>query len=123
MSNEKDVGMLGLCNEFFYLDVDELEKFLILKNESKVIVSKNITKHYDSEDKLISKTVISEEQERGKQYDTVKYEMIRYLFDSLSLEINDLDTTMGLEKAMENISLPSKLAFNTLAGYGILKKY
>lgn len=120
-SNNNYVPMLDFYGEKLYIDVEELDKFLVLKSSDENNIT--ITENFDSEGGLISKTVITDKIEKSKQYDSVKYDLIRYFFDSLSIDMEDTDESLGLNKMSDKMPLSTKLAYNTLAGYGILKKY
>lgn len=50
----------------------------------------------------------------------VKYELIKSMIDVLMTENEDLDENLGT-KGQNNLSIPFKLAFNTLLAYEILK--
>lgn len=118
----KYVSMIPFYGQQLYIDVDELEKFLLTPSNSGE--DEHIVSEYDSEDKLIAKTVTKNKVSNPKSYDSVKYELVRYLFDTLTLDVEtENDTTLGLDKLVEKMSLPTILAYNTLAGYGILKKF
>jgi hypothetical protein len=51
---------------------------------------------------------------------SVKYELIKSMIDVLMTENEDLDENLGT-KGQNNLSIPFKLAFNTLLAYEILK--
>ena len=54
------------------------------------------------------------------QFHLVKYEMIKTMIEVLITEREDADEALGPKTA---VSLPYKLAFNTLLNNGVLKKY
>ncbi len=120
-NNKNYVPMLDFCGEKLYVDVEELDKFLVLKSSDEDNVT--ITENFNEQNELISRTVITDKIEKSKQYDSVKYDLIRHFFESLSMEMQDIDESLGIKKVSDKMPLPTKLAFNTLAGYGILKKY
>jgi phosphoribosylanthranilate isomerase len=88
--------MLKLFNENYYIDIDEIEKFVNLE----------ITQ-------LSGGT--SEQQIKY-----VKYEMVKMMMEVLMTEREDADEMLGNKSA---VSIPFKLAFNTLLNENILKQY
>lgn len=88
--------MLKLFNENYYIDIDEIEKFVNLE----------IT------------TMSGGTTEQQIKY--VKYEMVKMMMEVLMTEREDADEMLGNKSA---VSIPFKLAFNTLLNESILKKY
>ena len=88
--------MLKLFNEHYYIDLDTIEERVNLE--------------------IISLSGDSPEQ----QVKFVKYEMIKMMMEVLMTEREDADEMLGNKSA---VSIPFKLAFNTLLNENILKKY
>jgi len=88
--------MLKLFNENYYIDIDEIEKFVNLE--------------------IVALSGGSSEQ----QIKYVKYEMVKMMMEVLMTEREDADEMLGNKSA---VSIPFKLAFNTLLNESILKKY
>jgi hypothetical protein len=88
--------MLKLFNEHYYIDVNEIEDFVNLE--------------------IVTLSGGSNEQ----QIKFVKYEMIKMMMEVLMTEREDADEMLGNKSA---VSIPFKLAFNTLLNENILKKY
>jgi hypothetical protein len=88
--------MLKLFNEHYYIDMNEIEEFVNLE--------------------IITLSGGSNEQ----QIKFVKYEMIKMMMEVLMTEREDADEMLGKSAS---VSIPFKLAFNTLLNENILKKY
>jgi hypothetical protein len=88
--------MLKLFNEHYYIDMNEIEDFVNLE--------------------IIGLSGGSSEQ----QIKYVKYEMVKMMMEVLMTEREDADEMLGNKSA---VSIPFKLAFNTLLNENILKKY
>ena len=88
--------MLKLFNEHYFIDIDEVEKFVNLE--------------------IIPLSGGTMEQ----QIKYVKYEMVKMMMEVLMTEREDADEMLGNKSA---VSIPFKLAFNTLLNENILKKY
>ena len=80
------------------------------------------TVNYDSLGQPIGTTVVSREFEKGKEIDGPKYDLLRMCLEILLTYNEEVDDSMGLSKALENTTIPFKIAFNTLLDYGILKE-
>jgi hypothetical protein len=88
--------MLKLFNEHYFIDMNEIEDFVNLE--------------------IVTLSGGSNEQ----QIKFVKYEMIKMMMEVLMTEREDADEMLGNKSA---VSIPFKLAFNTLLNENILKKY
>jgi hypothetical protein len=88
--------MLKLFNENYYIDIDEIEKFVNLEITP---MSGGTTE---------------------QQIKYVKYEMVKMMMEVLMTEREDADEMLGNKSA---VSIPFKLAFNTLLNENILKQY
>ncbi len=88
--------MLTLFNEHYYLDITEIENQVNLAPET------------------------TESGKTEQHISVVKYEMIKTMIDVLITEREDADEALGPKSA---VSLPYKLAWNTLLNIGVLKKY
>jgi hypothetical protein len=88
--------MLKLFNEHYFIDMNEIEDFVNLE--------------------IVTLSGGSNEQ----QIKFVKYEMIKMMMEVLMTEREDADEMLGNKSA---VSIPFKLAFNTLLNENILKTY
>jgi hypothetical protein len=88
--------MLTLFNEHYYLDISEIE------------------------DQVNLAPTTDESGKTEQHISVVKYEMIKTMIEVLITEREDADEALGPKTA---VSLPYKLAFNTLLNNGVLKKY
>ena len=95
--------MLKILNEEYYLDLDKIEECVNIPMES-------------------TKKVEEETSEDGMQHiSVVKYEIIKMMIDVLMTESNEVDETLGGRSS--EITIPFKLAFNTLINKKIINKY
>lgn len=88
--------MLKLFNEHYYVDMNEIEEFVNLE--------------------IVTLSGGTNEQ----QIKFVKYEMVKMMMEVLMTEREDADELLGKSAS---VSIPFKLAFNTLLNENILKKY
>ena len=86
--------MLKVLNEHYYLDIDKLEECV-----------------------NIEKTTLSAET----QVNLVRYEMYKTMVEILMTESEEVDETLGTKSS--NLSIPIKIAFNTLINKKIINKY
>jgi len=89
--------MLKVLNEHYYLDIDKLEECV------------NIEKL----------PTTGETQEI--QLNLVRYEMYKTMIEILMTESEEVDETLGTKSS--SLSVPFKLAFNTLINKKIINKY
>lgn len=89
--------MITIFNEYYYLDLEKIETYIsILPKE-------------DGEN-------------TDNQFSAIKYEMIKLMVEVLMSEHKELDETLGI-KNQSDLSIPFKLAFNTLLKHNILTKF
>ena len=88
--------MLKILNEHYYLDLDRMEELVNLPNYS---------------DSGSSEQHIS----------VVKYDMLKVMVDVLLSESEEVDEALGPKSS--ELSIPFKLAFNTLINKKIINKY
>ena len=86
--------MLKILNENYYIDLEEIEEYINIPNES------------GSPENHIS---------------VVKYEMVKILLETLLTENETIEETLGMKSS--GLSIPFKIAFNTLLNKQIINKY
>jgi len=85
--------MLKILGEHYYLDLDRIEKYISIPSET------GITENHIS---------------------VMKYEMVKFMTEVLLSEKEEIDEALGNKS---NISIPFKIAFNTLLNKELLNKY
>ncbi len=86
--------MLKILNENYYLDLDQLDNYVNIGSSS---------------------------GESENHISVVKYEMIKTMIEVVLSESDEIDETLGPKSS--DLSLPFKLAFNTLLNKKIINKY
>jgi transcription termination factor NusB len=92
--------MLNFLGENYYIDVDELETQVSLVNS-----------------KL---PLISGETENEQQISVTRYETFKSLIEVVLTEREELDENLGIHSS-KNLTIPFKIAFNTLLINKIIK--
>jgi|LauGreDrversion4_2_1035121.scaffolds.fasta_scaffold244807_2 hypothetical protein len=109
----------------YYVDFEALDNLLAIdkKNTKKMVIETETITSYDNENNVIGKTVTKRENERNKEIDLASYETLRLLMEVVfSYQNDDMDDTLGAQRALDSSTLPFKLSFNTLIKYGIIKE-
>jgi hypothetical protein len=91
--------MLELLGEHYYLNLENIDKFVNVSNTP-------TTGTTESEEKIAF----------------VKYEMIKIMTDVVMTETEDIDEKMGA-KASSQLSIPFKLAWNTMLFNKFIEKF
>lgn len=99
--------MLQFLEENYYVDFIALEKEVnIPKNED----GKEITTEKTSEDKF------------AQHISVVKFETIKMMLEVVLTEREEIDDNLGIRAGTsKSLSIPFKIAFNTLLRHGIIK--
>jgi len=95
--------MLKILGEHYYVDLDVVEKYVDM-TEVAPIETTGTTGTTDTKINII------------------KYELVKLMLDVILTESDDIDEKLGLSSASD-LSLPFKLAFNTLLNKKIINKY
>lgn len=88
--------MLKIFGEEYFIDFKKVEEIIAIKQETTGDTEQNIS--------------------------IVKFELIKTMLDVLLTESTELDDKMLL-KGSNDVSIPFKLAFNTLIRYNILQSF
>jgi transcription termination factor NusB len=94
--------MLNFLGENYYIDVNELEDQVSLIN----------SKYYTPP--------LSGETENEQQISVTRYETFKSLIEVILTEREELDENLGIHAA-KNLTIPFKIAFNTLLMNKIIK--
>ena len=91
--------MLKIFNEHYFIDIDEIDKFIQIK-PSESYTGETCENHIS----------------------IVKYETVKLMLEIIMDEQEDVDDVLGT-KGTNNLSIPFKLAFNTLLSKQLLKSF
>jgi hypothetical protein len=91
--------MLKILGENYYLDLDKIDDYVQIKDRKELLSG-------DTEGTAIS---------------IIKYETIKLMLEVVMDETEELDETLGV-KGTNNLSVPFKIAFNTLLYKKLLNK-
>ena len=92
--------MIEIFGEMYYLDLTALDDLVEIKKGPK------------SEG--------DEEGDEGQQFSLIKYDILKIMIEVVMSEREEMDNNLGVIKTSE-LSLPFKMAFNTLLKYNIIK--
>jgi hypothetical protein len=113
--------MLKILNEYYYLDLDKMEELVNIPTKEK---SESVKSEGVKSEGVKSEGDDSENEELDgmtQHISIVKYDMLKVMIDVLMTESEEVDEKLG-PKSTE-ISIPFKLAFNTLLNKKIINKY
>lgn len=96
--------MLNVLGENYYIDLDEVEKYLDMSDQP------------DDELNVVSGTT-------EMKINVIKFELVKLLLDTILSEIEPLEDKLGLNSNKNNTSVPFKLAFNTLLNKKLINHY
>jgi hypothetical protein len=89
--------MLKILGEHYFIDLDAIEEYI---NVEPPVENTGFTENHIS---------------------VVKYEMVKMLTDTILTENDELDETLGAKTS--GLSLPFKIAFNSLLNKKLINKY
>jgi hypothetical protein len=92
--------MIEVLGEMYYLDLTSLDNVVEVKQGSKPETDEEIVE--------------------GQQFSLIKYDVLKIMIEVIMSEREEMDNNLGVIK-INTLSLPFKLAFNTLLKYNIIK--
>jgi hypothetical protein len=95
--------MLNVLGENYYIDLDEVEKYLDMSDQND-----------DTLDEISGTTEM--------RINVIKFELVKLLLETILSEQEPLEDKLGLN-SNKNISVPFRLAFNTLLNKKLINHY
>jgi hypothetical protein len=92
--------MLKVFGDHYYIDLDVIEKYVDMSETS------TLTTTGETETKI----------------NIIKYELVKLMLDVVLTEADDIDDKLGLTSA-NDLTIPFKIAFNTLLNKKIINHY
>lgn len=116
--------MIEFGGVVYYIDIDALQKAVLIKGFKPTDILSTVDKKTvtNEDGKIVGTETIESLRERGVEVDAIKFDTIRLLLETLIDYNEDIDDSMGAERALEKTDLSFKMAFNTLYHYGIIKE-
>lgn len=93
--------MQHILGEHYFIDLDEIEKYLDMEYT----------------------TVTNSSGETETKINLIKFEMVKLLLDVVLSEDVALDDKLGLKSSSNDLSIPFKLAFNSLLNKKLINFY
>lgn len=106
--------LFNIANEEFYLDIDRISDYIRIDTDVDFLLNKQI----EEEGEEINESITNDPQ----MIDVAKWEVVKALIESILNENGILDESMGIKKLEGQLSIPFRLAFNTLIKNKIIKK-
>lgn len=105
----------------YYIDMSALDKLISPDDsfKSQDVTEKSIEKTKDKDGNEVIKETIKT-YPKGKEIDGALYDTIRLFIEIVTTSPDEMDDTLGAERAMAGQPLNYKIAFNTLIHHGIL---
>lgn len=111
--------MIQIMGEMYYIDLDKIEEYIDIPS----LVSEEMKRmDYDdpTNDELTNDDVISSQGE--KRVNLIKFELVKMMLDTILSEDGEMDEKLG-NKSTNNLTIPFKLAFNSLLNKKIITHY
>lgn len=107
----------------YYIDLAAFDK-AISSSETKENkkITKEIKVYKDAEGKVTGSEEIEYITDREREIDVSKLNVVTTMIEILVDTNEELDTSLGHERALEKTNLSYQIAFNTLYNYKILKE-
>lgn len=118
-NNDKLVSFGG---SIYYIDLDAMDRQIFSKPENKEVSNITETVHFDPETNKPTSVIRTKSTgEREDDYNASRDSLLRTMID-IVLEDEEMDDSLGSDRALDKASLPFKISFNTLMINEILKE-
>ena len=120
--------MIEFGGSYYLIDFEAFDTLIMLnpKKDEKHIETTTETQYkanHDGENVHIDTTkVTTREYDKQPEINAPTYDAVRYCLEILFTYNNEVDDTLGTDRALKGTNIPFKIAFNTLRSYGILKE-
>jgi len=119
--------MIDIGGTVYAINLEVFNSLLVKKDETNKVIETESKVTYNNELNglgveitPIQTTVTTREYERPKEINAPKYDVVRMCLEILFTYNEEVDDTLGKDRALNGTSIPFKVAFNTLLKYGIL---
>ncbi len=108
----------------YYIDINALDKAISPDADLplKQITDTEVKTVTNEEGITIGTEVTTNTYNIGKEINVAKYDILRMCLETIIDYSEELDETLGSERALDKAPLSYKLAFNTLLNEGIIKE-
>lgn len=106
--------LFNIADEEFYIDIDRISDYIRIDTDVDFLLNKQIETDGDEPEENLS--------QEPQMIDVAKWEVVKVLIESILSENGILDESMGIKKLEGQLSIPFRLAFNTLIKNKIIKK-
>ena len=111
--------MLEIGGEEYYFDLEKMSQFVRFDTEEDIVDDVlGSTLEEKKEEDVVNVDFINNDP--SQMIDITKWEMIRSMTETLLTDQSIVDDRMGM-KALNELSIPVKLSFNTLIKHNIIK--
>jgi hypothetical protein len=93
--------MLNILGENYFIDLDEIEKYLDMSDTVEVV----------------------ESGETEVRINIIKFEMVKMLLETILSEDVEMDDKLGMKNVSSSLSIPFKLSFNSLLNKKLINHY
>ena len=117
-----DDNMIDIGGVIFILDLEKFSDILSSGEHDSTAKESETKTNYDEAGTALGATMTTREYEKGKEVDAPKYDVLKMCLEIILTYNEEVDDSLGLERALGSTTIPFKVAFNTLLNYEILKE-
>jgi len=116
--------MIEFGGVFYYIDLDALDNVIAISGSKSTDKYKEIENKffYDNKNELVGSEKRETTIPKGKEINGPKYEVIIRMIEVLIDFDDEIDDSLGADRAFSKTPIAYKLAFNTLFNCGVLKE-
>ena len=107
--------------EEFYFDLDRINEFVKIDEEPKKNLEDLLTKEEEETEKKELTEQELYELSQGPMIDMTKWELVKGMIEVVLSEQSIVDEDMGITMLGKQLSIPTRLCFNTLMKHKLIK--
>jgi len=116
-------GMISLGDKNYIIDLEKYTNIVSNGSDNDMATeteTEKITTNDAGGQKSTSTSVMTREYEKTQVIDGPKYDVLRMCLEVLLTYNEEIDETLGFERALASTTIPFKIACSTLLGFGVL---
>lgn len=115
--------MLEFGDTVYYIDLKAFDAAITIHHgKNEIVTDSEVKITEDGKGNVINIEKFERKTIQSKEIDAAKYDMLKTFIEYIIDTTEEIDDSLGAERALETTSLPYKIVFNTLFREGIIKE-
>ena len=116
--------MIDFGGTIYYIDIAAFDKQVepVGQKATDIVTETNVNTTKNQQGEITLTEEHKSSHLRGKELDPARFHILTNMLEIIIDYDDEIDTSLGVERAFDSTSFAFRLAFNTLYNYGIIKE-